>query len=431
MALTREKGAAAMATMKISKKVVDALVFGEDDGQVIFWDSDLPGFGLRITKGAKSYIAQKRINGKSVRITIGRHGQLTPEQARREAQRILGGMALGGNPVDQKKDARAKAVTLQEAFDDFLQSRKSLKPRTVKDYRYHMERYFKDWLATPINSVTKDMIEKRHRLVGEQHGPAQGNLSMRYLRSIFSFGAGRYENSKRESLIIENPVRRLSQTRAWFRVERKRSFIKAHELGAFLDALDKLRQEAAGSRKTTDTVPDYLELILFTGLRRNEAARLKWADVDLKARTLIILDPKNHHPLTLPLSGHVHELLTRRFEKRGDSEFVFSGESVGGYLVEPKRQMKKVSAMSGLTFSIHDLRRTFATVADSLELSAYALKRLLNHAQGGDVTAGYIGDDVERLRFPMQAIADRILTHAGRRNVADVIPINRQKAGGV
>ncbi|MBF0293528.1 MAG: integrase family protein [Nitrospinae bacterium] len=416
-----------MGTVKISKKVVDSLIL-VNDGQAIFWDSDLPGFGLRITKGSKSYVVQKRIDGKTVRLTLGKHGQLTPELARREAQRILGGMALGDNPVEQKKEARAKAVTLNEAFDDFLESRKALKPRTVKDYRYHMKRYFRDWLSKPINDITKDMVEKRHRLVAEHHGPAQGNLSMRYLRSIFSFAAGRYENSKGESLVIENPVRRLSQTRAWFRIERKRSFIKAHELGAFLDALDRLRKEIAEGYKTTDTVPDYLELILFTGLRRNEAARLKWADVDMKAWTLIILDPKNHHPLTLPLSDHVHGLLARRYEKRGAGEFVFSGESEGGYLVEPKRQMKKVSAMSGITFSIHDLRRTFATVADSLELSAYALKRLLNHAQGGDVTAGYIGDDVERLRLPMQRIADAILTHAGRRNVANVIQLKRKEA---
>lgn len=210
-------------------------------------------------------------------------------------------------------------------------------------------------------------------------------------------------------------------------MERKRSFLKAHELGAFLDALDKLRQEASEGYKTKDTTPDYLELILFTGIRRNEAARLKWAGVDLTALTLIILDPKNHHPLTLPLSDHVHGLLMRRFGKRGASEFVFSGEGEGGYLVEPKRQMNKVKSMSGLSFSIHDLRRTFATVADGLELSAYALKRLLNHAQGGDVTAGYIGDDVGRLRLPMQRIADAILTHAGRRNVANVIPIHRSK----
>ncbi|MDP2816615.1 MAG: Arm DNA-binding domain-containing protein, partial [Rectinemataceae bacterium] len=198
-----------MATVKISKKVVDGLP-DITTGQSIFWDTDLPGFGLRVTKDSKNYVAQKRIGGKTVRVTIGRHGPLTPEQARREAHRILGSMALGANPVDQKKEARAKSVTLQQAFDDFLESRKSLKPRTAADYRYHMGKYFHDWLSNLVNSITKDMVEKRHRLVGENHGAAQGNLSMRYLRSILNFAAGRYENSKGESLIIENPVRRLS-----------------------------------------------------------------------------------------------------------------------------------------------------------------------------------------------------------------------------
>ncbi|MBI4828649.1 MAG: integrase, partial [Nitrospinae bacterium] len=71
------------------------------------------------------------------------------------------------------------------------------------------------------------------------------------------------------------------------------------------------------------------------------------------------------------------------------------------------------------------LRRTFATIAESLDLSAYSIKRLLNHKQAGDVTAGYIVHDVDRLRAPMQSIADAILTRAGRKGGADVIPMRR------
>jgi integrase len=62
-------------------------------------------------------------------------------------------------------------------------------------------------------------------------------------------------------------------------------------------------------------------------------------------------------------------------------------------------------------FTLHDLRRTFATIADSLDLSAYALKRLLNHKMGNDVTAGYIMRDVERLRKPMQQITNFLIKH--------------------
>jgi len=65
-----------------------------------------------------------------------------------------------------------------------------------------------------------------------------------------------------------------------------------------------------------------------------------------------------------------------------------------------------ITKASGVSFCIHDLRRTFATVAESLDIPAYALKRLLNHANGTDVTAGYIVANVERLREPMQKITD-------------------------
>ncbi|STX50744.1 phage related integrase [Legionella busanensis] len=71
--------------------------------------------------------------------------------------------------------------------------------------------------------------------------------------------------------------------------------------------------------------------------------------------------------------------------------------------------MLKVAELSGIPFTIHDLRRTFATIAESLDLPAYALKRLLNHKMTNDVTAGYIMRDVERLRKPMQRITDHLI----------------------
>jgi len=90
--------------------------------------------------------------------------------------------------------------------------------------------------------------------------------------------------------------------------------------------------------------------------------------------------------------------------------------------------MRKVINESGLSFSLHDLRRTFITIADSLDIPHYALKRLVNHSLGSDVTAGYIVSDIERLRAPMQKITDKILTGAGRKEQAKVIELHKSKA---
>ena len=121
------------------------------------------------------------------------------------------------------------------------------------------------------------------------------------------------------------------------------------------------------------------------------------------------------------------ELLEKRYANR-TSEYVFPSPSGAIPMPDPTRQVDRVKQASGLSFAIHDIRRTFITIAESLDISAYSIKRLVNHTlAGGDITAGYVVADVERLRAPMQTITDKILQLAGRRNVANVIPINRQK----
>ena len=99
----------------------------------------------------------------------------------------------------------------------------------------------------------------------------------------------------------------------------------------------------------------------------------------------------------------------QRHKEKADSPFVFPGDGVKGYLNEPRKQMNKVIEESGIAFTLHDLRRTFITVAESLDISAYALKRLANHKMANDVTAGYIISDVERLREPMQRVTDFLI----------------------
>lgn len=134
-------------------------------------------------------------------------------------------------------------------------------------------------------------------------------------------------------------------------------------------------------------------------------------------------DPKNRQAHTLPLSDYLASLLDRRKEEASGS-FVFPGTGAGGYLIQPMRQMAKVTKVSGVSFNLHDLRRTFATTAESLDVSHYALKRLLNHKSGADVTSDYVVFEVERLRGPMQAITDNILKLARVKPGAEVIDLN-------
>ena len=410
---------------KLIKTFIDSIPLAEK-GQVFYRDSDLKGFGLRVGLTSKVYIAETKVNGKVVRVTIGKHGVFTAEQARGEAREILLMMSRGVNPNDAAKEKKVRGVTLEQAFTDFLDARKALKPRTIYDYKRIVGTYLADWNKKPVAEITKDMVAKRHTQLGIK-SEAQANLSMRFLRALFNFASGQYEDSKGQTLIAENPVKRLSQTRAWYRVERRQSVIKPYELAPWFKAVMNIKNDSLG--KNRETIRDYLLLVLFTGLRKEEAACLTWANVDLKTKTLKVMDTKNHLDHTLPLSDFLFDLFQQR-KASVVNEYVFPGSGGMGHITEQRKQMAKVIQESGVTFTIHDLRRTFITIAESQDISAYSLKRLLNHKMNNDVTAGYIIKDVERLRDPMQKITSYLLKCMGLEPSAEIITLPTKKRTG-
>ncbi|KTC81717.1 tyrosine-type recombinase/integrase [Legionella brunensis] len=407
--------------MRIKKSTVDnlPLPLATQEGKTAqkrYYDDNLKGFGVRITSGGtKAFFVEKLINKKLCRITLGRYPELTAEMARNKALEMLGQIAMGIDPVAEKRANQMRQVTLNDVFKDYLQTRKSLKASTITNYKQILTKAFSSWTNKPLISITKDKIAKHHEKLGEAHGEAYANLAMRVLRALFNFAAGQYEDSQGRSLITENPVKRLSQTRAWYRVERRQTFIKSHELAPWYKGLEQLSNQ---------TLKDYLLLVLFTGLRRQEAATLTWNQVDLTAKTLTIIETKNNESHTLPLSDFIYDLLMHRKANRSN-DYVFPGAGAAGHIVEPRKQMAKVTMLSDIQFTVHDLRRTFITIAESLDIPAYALKRLLNHKMANDVTAGYIVADVERLRKPILLITDYILKCMGVIKSAEVIAIQQ------
>jgi integrase len=400
--------------MKINKTTVDKLPpppLGLKTNQKVYYDDVLKGFGVRVTiKGSKAFFIEKAIHGKLRRITLGGYPALTVEQARKEANKMLGKIATGIDPQAEKKAAKARKITLIQAFNDYVTARNSLKETTTLDYKRVLNQVMPDWQNKPLLEITKDMVASRHASHGAEKSRARANLAMRLLRAIFNFASGTYEDANGKSLILENPVKRLSHSRSWFRIERRQGVIKRHELAAWYKGLTQYTNHLG--QEKTQMMKDYFLLILFTGLRREEANQLKWANIDLEAKTVRINDTKNREHHIIPLSDFLYSLLQRR-KQEAINEYVFPAQIKKGHLTEPRKAMLRVSQLSGVQFTVHDLRRTFITVAESLDIPVYALKRLLNHKQKGDVTAGYIITDVERLRKPMQQITDFFLEKMG------------------
>ena len=216
-------------------------------------------------------------------------------------------------------------------------------------------------------------------------------------------------------LIKSNPVHRLSQTKAWYRVPRRQTIIKGHELPKWFQAVMNVENEV---------IRDYMLFLLLTGSRREEGMTLEVKQVDLKDKSYTLLDPKNRQSITVPLPRYLYKVVKERIDKlpKG-AKYVFPGNGSKGHLVDPRRQTIKIIEESKVKFTLHDLRRHFITVADGLDLSVFAIKRLVNHSIGSDVTSGYVVSDVERLRAPMQKIEDRILTLAGVRERGKIIKL--------
>jgi integrase len=394
-----------MATLKLTKSAVAALPFREGQ-QAFYYDSILPGFGLRIGRTAKTYFAEKRVGGRTRRVTIGRHNHLTCEQARRQAQKHLGAMAGSVDPNREKRALTIRGIVLGEAFTSYLESHQ-LRPNTVYNYRRVMNIAFGDWLGKPLRDITKQQVLKRHSQFGQCHGPAYANQAMRILRAVYNFHSATAEDAMGDPVFPDNPVRVLSRSKSWFKVPRRETVIRPHELGPWLNGVIGLCHDDASSFDAT--VRDYLLVLVFTGLRREEAAGLRWDDIDLKGRTLTVPMTKNGTSHMMPLPDFLVSLLRKR-RLNTPGEFVFPGTGRTRYLVEPRKQMKKVSESCGVKFCLHDLRRTFISIAESLDISSYAVKRLVNHKVTGDVTAGYVVFGIERLRDPVTRIANVLLT---------------------
>lgn len=398
--------------MILNKTVVDALPCPEK-GQKFYWDEKLPGFGLYIGKKAKTWCVQQRIGNKTKRVVLGKYPTMTAEQARNTAKKRIGELAEGIDPTKEKRESRVKAITLGEVFIEFLKSR-TLKPKTILDYTGVMNNIYPDWQKLSITDISRDAVERRHIKVGTERGHAYANLGARTLRSVLNYASAKYETGNGLSILPENPIKRISQTRSWYKVKPRTGHLKAHQLKAWFGAVLCI---------DNDTIRDYLLFVILTGCRKAEAAKLQWADVDLTDRSYILRDPKNGRPMQLPLSDYLVDMLTQ-CKANSASPFVFPGDGKSGYLVEPKRQIAKVIEQTALPFTMHDLRRTFVTIAESLDISAFSVKALVNHKQGDDVTSGYIQLNVERLRQPMQTITDFMLKSAGIK-AADIVEFSQ------
>jgi len=379
-----------------------------EDKERIYRDTKQIGLGVKITtKGTKTFFVEGWVNGRSRRKKIGRHPEVSIEQARKDAKGIMGDFSRGIDSVAEAKAKKNSEITLEQVLADYLADRKKLKPRTIDDYKSVLRVGLKDWTKRHISSITKQDVSQRHRLLSKT-SKARANNAMRVLRALFNYAMEEYEIAPGQPLISNNPTKTLSAKKSWNNVPRRTSYIKEEQLSDWFHAA--LNLQPLQRSPMNDVVSDYFIFLLLSGFRENEAKHLKWEDIDFNKKTFRAKDTKNSLDQLLPMSDYLEQLFLRRYKFRHDSIYVFPNQE-STPLRDLRAWIKQVTRESEVRFTLHDLRRTFATIAESLDISHYAIKKLINHkTDQSDVTEGYIQIGAERLRKPKQQITDKILS---------------------
>ena len=374
-----------------------------DKAQEDFWDTVTPGFGIRVTRGGtQTFVVMTRAleRGKWVkrRIKIGRVGDpldsegkqvLDLAEARRRARNVIAAAGEGRNPTSQLETppdvqrVTRSADCFANVRDAFLKQyrtrqKKKPKPRTLEEMtRVLSGTRFKDWEGRPITEITKQDVRDLLSTILADGYDARANKTLVILRQVFNWA---YDHDKIDAV----PTDRIKPPGA----ERSRDrVLSASELVAIWDACYGSGRGQGG--RDSHVYGDIVRVLMLTGQRRNEVARMQWSEIDFDRRlwSLPAARSKNALPHLVPLSSPVLTILRRQQVERVELEepcpwvFTSNGEIPFSGWSQSKRRLDERCGVAD--WRIHDLRRTLVTgMNEELRISPHVVESVVNHVSG-------------------------------------------------
>lgn len=362
-------------TDKLTKRFIDGLEYNAEAKQRdVRWDSDISGFGIRIyPSGKKSFVLSYRQAGTKRLFTIGQYGNITLEQARILAQKKMGEVADGKDPLLTRRATKKKHDwNVNRAGKEFLRKLKSTSDR----HHGEVERIFeKDVFPTigkmPIDEVTKDHILKIIDDVLERGAGVMANRTLMRLSRFFNWCIER-------NLIEHSPVYKLPKPTQ----ERTRDRVLAdYELKEILELIEN----------TSYPFGPLVNFLLLTGQRRSEAASMRWSDYDRKRKIWVL--PREHtksdRAHEVPLCDKAIEIIESApkmgdyiFSSTGDRPFENFSRLKKVLDTKIKSQRSKNGEVNILSWTLHDLRRTCASGMARLGVAPHVIEKALNHSSG-------------------------------------------------
>ena len=349
--------------LRLTKRSVEALVAEGSDS--VFWDSDLPGFGVRVYRtGRRVYCVQTRGPSGPKRVTLGRHGDITADAARREAATVIDRIKQGEPPLPAASEAEPTVAGLAERF-----LRAHVEVNCSANTGDSFGLIVRNHIVPALGSLAVSAVERRH--VVALHDslsamPYQANRTLAVLSAMFRLaeawalvapgnnpcrGVRRYKETPRERFLSRDEYRRLGRALA--------------------------EAERDGSENPVAVAA--IRLLLLTGCRKNEILSLQWDDVDRVAGELRLKDAKAG-ARRVPLTPAVTAVLSG-IPRNEENSWVFAGRRPGSRYVAIHQVWMRLRARAGLDdVRLHDLRHSYASRALALGAGLPMIGRLLGHA---------------------------------------------------
>lgn len=424
--------AAKMATEKLTGAKIDKARCEPGKAQTFIWDAGTPGLALRITQaGSKAYIFESRFNGKTLRMTIGDSKSWALGKAQEEARRLQTLVDAGIDPRQAKAEKIAKAeavrekakteamrnsITVQSVWDEYLAGNQG----------YWGDRHYRDH----VNLSQFGGLQKIRGKGLTVQGVLYPLLQMRMVDISASVLA---DWQKQEAATRANNARQGYELfRAFWRWCGQHSDYKALIDVAIVENQDLRKKVPTRNAKKFDVlqrsqmadwfkgvqglsnpvISAYLQGLLLTGARREELAELKWSDIDFKLGAMWIKDKVDAEGRMIPLTPYLTSLI-KALPRR--NEWVFSSPTAAdGKLAEPRIAHNRALDAVGLDHvTLHGLRRTFASLAEWVEMPVGVVAQIMGHKPNATAEKHYKSRPLELLAIWHGKYEAWILEQAG------------------
>jgi integrase len=403
--------------MKFTKDAVTALTPPPGKADHIEWDTEVPGFGVRLRGETKRWVVQYRIGSQQRRESLGDTRKVRLDDARKIARQRFAQAELGTDPAAERKRSKAAAVaaklTLAAVATRYLDAKGDMhRPRTRSQARLHLTG--PHWLPLanrPIGDIKRPEIAARLQEIVKEHGKTAASRARSNLSALFNW-------AMREGLCDQNPT---------IATNDPAEGIKARDR-VLADREIAIVWNACGD----DDFGRIVRLLILTGCRREEIGGLQWREIDLGAGIMTIPGErtKNHRTHVLTLPPMAMEIL-RAAPQREDREFVFGsrGGSFSAWSYSTIALTNRIAAAEGASlprWTLHDLRRSMRTGLSKLGVAPHIAELVLNHVKSG-VAAIYDRHRYEReIAAALAVWADHLASIIdGTRNKVVTMPAQR------